>query len=159
MKRILTLMIAVGLAVGASAQSSKEEARKVILGGGNKQGGNNPSERSRDVILGDGGNNDNNNRRTYPNSYPNSGSRVDQINREYDNKINSIRNNPNLSQSEKQRIIRELEADRNKKIRQAGNNGNNRKYKKDKKYKSNNGKHKGWSKGKGNKHGDDEDDD
>ena len=154
MKRILTLLIAVGLVAGASAQTSKEEARRVILGGGNKNGGNNPSERSRDVILGDR-DNDNNNRRTYPNSYPNSGSRADQINREYDIKINSIRNNPNLSQSEKQRIIRELEADRARKLRQAGNYGNNnRDYKKDKKHKSNNGKHKGWTKGKGNKHRD-----
>lgn len=153
MKRILTLLIAVGLAAGASAQTSKEEARRVILGGGNKNGGN-TNERSRDVILGDGGNNDNNNRRTYPNSYPNSGSRADQINREYDIKINSIRNNPNLSQSEKQRIIRELEADRARALRKAGNYGNDRDYKKDKKYKSNNGKHKGWTKGKGNKHRD-----
>ncbi len=151
MKRILTLLIAVGLAAGASAQTSKEEARRVILGGGNKNGGNNnPSDRSRDVILGD--RDDNNNRRTYPNSYPNSGSRADQINREYDIKINSIRNNPNLSQSEKQRIIRELEADRAKKLRQAGNYGRKHDHKKDKKYKSNNGKHKGWQKGKGNKH-------
>lgn len=153
MKRILTLLIAVGLFTGASAQTSKEEARRVILGGGNKNGGsNNPSDRSRDVILGD--RDDNNNRRTYPNSYPNSGSRADQINREYDIKINSIRNNPNLSQSEKQRIIRELEADRARKLKQAGNYGRNHDYKKNKKYKSNNGKHKGWQKGKGNKHRD-----
>lgn len=160
MKRILTLLIALGVFGAVSAQTSKEEARRIILGQG-KNGGGNTSERSRDIILG-GGDNDNNNRRTYPNSYPSSNSRVDQINREYDAKIYSIRNNPNLSQAEKERIIRQLENDRRRKINQVNDSrrdrDDDRKYKKHKKYKSNNGKHKGWTKGKGNPHRDRDDD-
>ena len=160
MKRILTLLIALGVFGAVSAQTSKEEARRIILGQG-KNGGGNTSERSRDIILG-GGDNDNNNRRTYPNSYPSSNSRVDQINREYDAKIYSIRNNPNLSQAEKERIIRQLENDRRRKINQVNDSrrdrDDDRKYKKNKKYKSNNGKHKGWTKGKGNPHRDRDDD-
>lgn len=164
MKRILTLLIALGVFGAVSAQTSKEDARRIILGQGKDKGGN-TSERSRDVILGDGDND--NNRRTYPNSYPSSGnSSVDQINREYDAKINSIRNNPNLSRAEKERIIRQLENDRKRKINQVRNDrdddrrDDDRKYKdkKDKKHKSNNGKHKGWTKGKGNPHRDRDDD-
>jgi hypothetical protein len=157
MKKILTLLIALGAFGAIYAQTSRDEARKIILGQDKNKNGN-TSERSRDIILGDGDNDDNNSRRTYPNSYPNSNSSVDQINREYDNKIYSIRNNPNLSQAEKDRIIRQLENDRDKKIRQVSNNGRDKNYNKNKKYKSNNGKHKGWSKGKGNKHRDRDDD-
>ena len=73
------------------------------------------------------------------------------MNREYDAKIRSIRNNPNLSRSEKERIIRQLEQDRKKKIRQISDHRRSE-YGKNKKYKKNPGKHKGWSKGKGNKH-------
>ncbi|MGZ5189815.1 MAG: DUF1542 domain-containing protein [Flavisolibacter sp.] len=161
MKKILTLLIAAGAFVAVNAQTSKEEARKVVLGGG-KNGDGNTSTRNRDVILG-GGNNGSENSRTYPNSYPNSGSRqaqIDQVNREYESKINSIRNNGTLTQDEKQRMIRQLEKDRAKKIKAI--NSNNSYGKKSKKYhdddddddrykkKGNNGKHKGWTKGKGN---------
>lgn len=164
MKKLITLMIATISMIALHAQTSKEEARKVVLGG-SKNGGTS-SKKGRDVVL--GGDNGN---RTYPN--PNndpSGSRqadVDQVNREYDMKINSIRNNGYLSQSEKERMIAQLEKDRSKRLREI----NSRYYKKNKNYgqkddhdgdsdgdddddrkeKNNNGKHKGWEKGKGNK--------
>ena len=158
MKKIITLLIAAGAFVAVNAQTSKEEARRVVLGG-SKDGSGNTSTKGRDVILG-GGNNDNENSRTYPNSYPNNGSRevqIDQVNREYDSKIYSIRNNGTLTQAEKDRMIRQLEKDRAKKIKAI--NSDKSYGKKSKKYddnddrykrKGNNGKHKGWTKGKGN---------
>ncbi len=161
MKKIFTLLLAGATVFSVNAQTSKEEARRVILGqgGGSKtttgNGGN--TQNPRDIILGGGGNNGNTD---YPNSYPSNGSRearIDAINREYNNKIYSIRNNSTLSSAEKERMIRQLENDRARRIRQINNeynennnsNGNtgNKKYKKNK---SNNGKHKGWTKGKGN---------
>jgi hypothetical protein len=165
MKKILTLILAVAAVGTVQAQTSRDEARKVILGqpkGGSTSGGGGTSTQGRDVIL--GGGNGGGNTGQYPN-YPNSGTSVDQINREYDQKIWSIRNNPNLSQAEKERIIRQLEQDRARRIRQVTQSGENRNYKKNKDYKKDrdddddddryegrkdNGKHKGWYKGKGN---------
>lgn len=163
MKKIITLLLAVGAFGALQAQTSKEEARKVILGQGKTQSGSgSPSTSGRDVILG-GGNNGTSypdNRTSYPNNYP-SGSRqarIDQVNREYDAKIWSIRNNNNLSQAEKDRIIRQLEKDRARRINEINNYDKNRRYEDDddndsrSKTKSNNGKHLGWEKGKGNPH-------
>lgn len=160
MKKILTLLLAVGAFIAVNAQTSREEARRVILG--NPGGTDSRRGDDRDVIY-----EDNRNPR-YPNSesYPNSrNANIDQINREYDSKINSIRSNPYLTNEEKQRMIYQLEKDRAKRIKEAskynqrdGKYDDDDRYKKDKKYKSNNGKHKGWSKGKGNKHRDRDDD-
>ena len=150
MKRILTLLLVAGVFTAAQAQTSREEARRVILGGGNGSGKG--SNENRDVILGGGGNNDT--YPTYPGNYP-SGSRqaeIDRINRDYDNKIQSIRNNQYLSNEEKERSIRQLERDRQARIRQVnGSYDNNRndddRYQKRK----DNGKHKGWNKKQKNK--------
>src|SRR4051812_21052953 len=109
MKKILTLLIAAGAVVAVNAQTSRDEARRVILGDGSNSGGKNSSTKGRDVILGGGSGNDT---RTYPNSYPGTNSRqsqIDQINREYDAKIYSIRANSHLSEAEKERAIRQLE--------------------------------------------------
>ncbi|MBO9683098.1 MAG: DUF1542 domain-containing protein [Flavisolibacter sp.] len=163
MKKLITLLLATGAFVAVHAQTSKDEARRIILG--QEKGGNNNtnSRNGRDVVLGGG------NEKTYPNSYPNNypaGSRqaeVDRVNREYDQKIWSIRNNNRLSSEEKTRIIRQLEQDRAKKIRQVNQSDRYGYGKKGKKYdddddygkrygKSNNGKHSGWEKGKGNPH-------
>jgi hypothetical protein len=163
MKKIVTLLIAVGSFVAVHAQKSKDEARGIILGGGSNSGGTS-SRQGRDVILG-GGNDNTGNYPTYPNSYPGTNgsrqSQVDQVNREYDSKIYSIRNNGTLTQSEKERMIRQLEKDRAQRIKEINNYSNrnysNRNYSKGGKNcddrnesKSNNGKHKGWSQGKGN---------
>ncbi|HZH64179.1 MAG TPA: DUF1542 domain-containing protein [Flavisolibacter sp.] len=148
MKKILTILLATGAFVSVQAQS-KEEARRVILGGGNGSSTdrNHPTNGDRDVILGGG----NKNTRSYPTSNPsgNGQSQSDEVNREYDTKIQSIRNNDYLSYEEKQRAIRQLEKDRQKRLQQInsqynnnyGRNGN----------RQNNGKHKGWNKKNKNK--------
>jgi hypothetical protein len=155
MKKILTLLLAVGACVTVQAQTSREEARRVILGGGGGSG-NSGSNGSRDVILGGGNNGDS--YPTYPGNYPSSSSRqaqIDQVNREYDNKIQSIRNNSYLSYEEKQRAIRQLEKDRQARIRQINNsyNGGRRRYEDGDRYEArkDNGKHKGWYKKDKNK--------
>lgn len=158
MKKLCTLLFAVGAFVASQAQTTKDEARRVILG--QEKGNTSTSPGGRDVILGGG------NKTTYPSSYPNkypAGSRqaeIDRVNREYDAKIWSIRNNNRLSSQEKTRMIRQLEQDRARRIRQI--NQSDSYGKKGKKYdddsygkhngKSNNGKHLGWEKGKGNPH-------
>lgn len=160
MKKLITLLIAAGAFATLNAQTSRDEARKVILGQDKRNGSG--SGEGRDVILGGGNRND---YPTYPNSYP-TGSReaqVDQVNREYDQKIWSIRNNNTLSADEKARMIRQLEQDRSRRIRQinqsqGGDYGKNGKRNDDDDYrnkgygKKDNGRHLGWEKGKGNPH-------
>lgn len=158
MKKILTLLLATGVFATLHAQS-REETRRVILGAPKDNG--TYGGRDRDVILG-GGNNG-----QYP-SYPDSRRttdnrryEIDQINREYSAKIQSIRNNRYLSNSEKDRAIRQLEQDRQRRINEInrrysgsyGRNNNNRydRYD-DRDERHDNGKHKGWYKGKGNPH-------
>ena len=151
MKKLITLLIAAGAFVSVNAQTSKDEARRVILG--QEKGGSSTSRNDRDIIL--GGGNETNYPNSYPDNYPN-GSRqaqVDQVNREYDAKIRSIQNNRTLTQDEKDRMIRQLEQDRARRIRQINQNDDYAYGKKGKDYeKSNNGKHLGWEKGKGNPH-------
>jgi len=147
MKQILTLLLVLGAFTVVQAQTTRDEARRVILGGGN--GSTNGSGNGRDVILGGGNNNDS--YPSYPGNYPSSGSRqaqIDQINRDYDYKIQSIRNNSYLSYDEKERTIRQLEKDRQARIRQISNSYDNGNYNDDR---SNNGKHKGWYKKEKNK--------
>lgn len=144
MKKILTLLLAVAGFITVNAQS-REESRRVILGGDGSNNGSN----GRDVILGGDNRND---YPSYPGNYPTSGSRnaqIDQVNREYDAKINSIRNNSYLSYEEKQRAIRQLEKDRQARIKQINKGYDNGYY--GKKGKGNNGKHKGWYKKEKNK--------
>lgn len=156
MKKILTLLIAAGAFVTLHAQS-REETRGVILGSPKDNGSY--GGRDRDVILG-GGNNS-----QYPN-YPNNGNygnnrqyEADQINREYNIKIQSIRENRYLSNQEKTRAIRQLEQDRQQRMaelsRQYDNNNgryDDGRYDNDNRNdRRDNGKHKGWYKnGKGN---------
>jgi hypothetical protein len=151
MKKIITLFIAAAAVLSVNAQTSKDEARKVILG--QEKGSSSTSRNDRDVIL--GGGNETNYPDSYPNNYPD-GSRdaqVNQVNREYDAKIRSIQNNRTLTQAEKDRMIRQLEQDRNRRIRQISQNGDYAYGKKGKDHnKTNNGKHLGWEKGKGNPH-------
>lgn len=153
MKKILTLLLVAGAFTAAQAQTSREEARRVILGGGSGNGSNGGN---RDVILGGGSNGDS--YPTYPGNYP-SGSRqaeIDCINRDYDNKIQSIRNNGYLSNGEKDRAIRQLERDRQARIKQVNgsyNRNRDRDDDDDDRYENrrNNGKHKGWNKKQKNK--------
>ncbi len=151
MKRILTLLIAVSAFATLHAQS-REETRRVILGDRKDNSGRN----DRDVVLGRGDNG------RYPGGY--SGERqaqIDQINREYDNKIYSIRNNRHLSYEEKERMIRQLERDRQRRIAEVNRRYNDRngeyddddRYARNDRYERNgNGKKRGWEIGRGNPH-------
>lgn len=156
-------MIASVAFVSLHAQS-REQTRDVILG--NPQNNGTYGRNDRGVVLGRGNNGQ------YPNgSYGNNRQyQIDQVNREYDSKINSIRNNRYLNNSEKDRMIRQLEIDRQRQIeqinRQYYNNGYGRydNDNDDRDDRRDNGKHKGWYKGKGNphrngNHDDDRDDD
>lgn len=149
--------MAAAVVTSAQAQTSREEARKVVLGGGSKGTSTGTSkdtrkESPREVVLGGGSSTSTESGRQ---------AEIEQVNREYDAKIASIRNNPTLTQEEKDRAIARLERDRARKIREIRNEGrdnddddynDNKKNKKNKKTKSNNGKHLGWEKGVGNPH-------
>jgi len=163
MKKIITLLIAAFAFAGLQAQTT-EDARRVILGKKKE----NSSQKDPGDIFGSREErrvNEENGTR-----YP-SGSReaqIERINREYDYKIQTIRNNNSLSSAEKERIIRDLNNQRTKKIKQINNdykrNDRNDDDDDDDRYeKRNKGKHKGWKKGNGhkkNKHkGHDDDDD
>jgi hypothetical protein len=162
MKKIITLLIAFGAFAVAQAQTSRDEARRVILGQPKDNG--QTSRRSGDVVY------DRNGNPTYPNTSSSQQAEIDQVNRDYDAKIYSIRNNPNLTQAEKDRMISQLERDRRNRIREIndrynGNNDRNDKRRKDdrrdrdeddrdERYgdRKDNGRHLGWEKGKGNPH-------
>jgi hypothetical protein len=147
MKKIITLLLALGSIIGVQAQTSKEEARRVILGQPKSSPQSSPSQNPRDVILG-GGNS----------GSTSTGSReaeIDQVNREYDAKIRAVRANPLLSQANKDIRIRELEEERARRIREINSRygtSSSGKYKYKSKHKGNNGKHLGWEKGVGNPH-------
>ena len=166
MKNILTLLVCSLFVSAAFAQTDaqKEEAKRVILGPKTTSTSKTGDDKS--VILGGGddrtvyGETD----RRYPQRYPSTATsreqRIYDINRTYDAKIASIRNNPRLSRSEKERIIRQLEAERRQRIAAVNGtyygkdrrNSKDEDCKKSKKNKGNNGNHYGWEKGKGNPH-------
>ncbi len=148
MKQLFTLLALFALTVTSYAQSNEEKierSRDIILG---KDQRTTETDRSRDVVLGrrsdDGG------------VYENRSST--EINREYDRKIRQVRNNPDLTRAEKERIIKRMEQERRDRLRKVnsrdGDYDRNRdrddQYGKNKKVKGNNGKHLGWEKGKGN---------
>lgn len=158
-------MLIVSTVASANAQTSQEDSRRVVLGtggGGTRtertSGGSNPV----DVILGRDRRVEDNQGTRYPSgTYGTREQQIDRVNREYDAKIYSIRNNRTLTAAEKERMIRQLEADRARRIRAINNRYYDRDrryddrdddYRKDKKYKSNPGNHYGWEKGKGNPH-------
>jgi hypothetical protein len=151
MKTIFTLLFVVAAFVSVNAQSSREEARRVVLGGG--QNTDTKRDNPRDVVHGRNGETTNEAGRQ---------AEIDRINRDYDARIIAIRNNPNMSQAEKERAIEQLERERSRKIREINGRSGDDRYKgdkknkdkknKDKKVKSNNGKRLGWEKGVGNPH-------
>jgi hypothetical protein len=156
MKKILILLIAVSAFATVHAQS-REETRRVILGE-RKDNGTYDNRNDRDVVLGRNGNDRNNGEYSNDRRY-----QVDQVNREYDNKINSIRNNPHLNGGEKERVIRQLEQDRQRRIAEINRNNNDRydrndrRYDRDERYARNgNGNKRGWEIGRGNPHRDDD---
>ena len=163
MKTILTLLLSFGVFAAAFAQTDaeKEEAKRVILGERKVSGPVARRDDDRTIILGGDDRTVYGKRSNrYPQTYGSSRERqIVEINRAYNEKIYSIRNNRTLSRSEKERIIRQLELDRRRSIDQLRNDrydnrfdDNQSRYKKSKKYKNNNGNHYGWQKGKGNPH-------
>jgi hypothetical protein len=169
MKKLFTLLFALG-AVATSFAQTRDEAKDIILGkkkdqsGTNKPVENKPNDKPGDIIFGKKEGSDD--ERTYPTSSEQQ-VRIDQVNREYDAKIQSIRNNPTLTEEEKARAIAQLNKDRARKIREI--RGENRTSDKNRKghdrdeddddngkvrskNKGNNGNHYGWEKGKGNPH-------
>lgn len=162
MKTILTLAFAIAFSTTLFAQkdAGKEEMKRVILG--EKKGSTSypKSGDERDVYGGRDDRtvygNERNRRYEERDLYGSRERQIYEINRRYDIKIRSIENNRALSRSERERIIRQLEADRRREINRINDrhNGNDRDddYKKPKKGKGNNGNHYGWSKGKGHPH-------
>jgi hypothetical protein len=173
MKKMVTLLITAAAFSSSFAQSNDmEEAKRVVLGERKDSRTTSPSNDPRDVVLGSDGKRVYNHKNTRYPSGSTTRSRTEQINREYDAKIRSIRSNPNLSAAEKERIIRDLNNERARRLREV--NGDNRRYEdgkryedrkydrrdddyddkkfKNKKSKGNNGNHYGWQKGKGNPH-------
>lgn len=165
MKKMITLLIAVVAVSSVFAQTAEEKARARDKVFGNHKNGQYPSSYP--------GSYPNSYPQTYPGNYPSGSSQqaqIDQINRDYDAKIYSVQNNPYLSPAEKDRQIRQLNNERNRRIQQITQNGygsnNHRKYKKHhdddddddrgngRGYGKNNnpGKHLGWEKGRGNPH-------
>lgn len=157
MKKIFTLLFCIGASATLFAQTNSEQSRDIILGREPRQ---TDSRTSKDVILGKKNRSVRNNEQTTSTS-TSTRRQIDAVNREYEAKIQSIRNNRYLSAAEKDRAIRQLENDRNKRIRELKGTNTNRRYNdrtpnnksnKVKKNKGNNGNHYGWEKGKGNPH-------
>jgi len=162
MKQIFTLLFSITTftTVFAQTRAEREEAKRVILGE-RKESTSYPASNDNRTVYRDRSN-------QYPQPYPtNAGATRErqsyEINREYDAKIYSIRTNNRLSRSERDRIIRGLEADRRRNLdatNQRNYGSKNRNYddyndyasNKNKEYKTNNGNHYGWQKGKGNPH-------
>lgn len=163
MKHILTLLFSSLLITTAFAQTDadREEAKRVILGE-KKTSYPNPGD-GRDVVLGGDNRTVYGGTERYPQRYPTASreQRMYAINRDYEAKIYSIRTNRALSRSEKERIIRQLEADRRRQIAALHNDyydwnrrydDEDKEYRKSKKYKNNNGNHYGWERDNGNPH-------
>ena len=160
MKKISTLIIALSSLTAIYAQTAKEEARKVILERSKS------TQNTGNVIL-------SGNQATKQQE-------IDQVNRDYDAKIRSVKRSP-MSQAQKDKLVRQLEEERATKIHEinnryyegdktSGNTGSNgnggvvtggetgttagtgANGSKKSKTKTNNGKHLGWEKGKGNPH-------
>lgn len=166
MKKIRTLLLSVTLVTTAFAQTGaeREEAKRVILGERKNSTSYPKSGNDRNVILrGDdrtvyGGRSSRYPQR-YPTTYGTSRERqIYEINRAYDARIYSIRHNRTLSRYEKERIIRQLENERRRKINQiADRYSQDRRYNDDacdddRKNKRNKGSRYGWRNGKGNPH-------
>ena len=118
MKKILTLLFAVGAITITQAQSSRSY----------------PNDRNttRDVILGDrnDGNDRHNRNDRYDNRYENKSrsvysfsarerdKQIDRINREYDKKVRQVERDRRMRSSEKSYTLRQLEGERRTELRQ-----------------------------------------
>ncbi|HUQ96314.1 MAG TPA: hypothetical protein VM010_01530 [Chitinophagaceae bacterium] len=152
MKTIFFLLSLVTFTTTFAQTSDRDEAKRVILG--ERRDADTRKEYPADNRTVYGDRND-----RYPDTYGTKRNReMNETNRDYDQKIASIRSNRTLSRNEKERIIYLLESDRRNRIDACNNRAyknNNRDYdnnrdhgKKYKKSKFNNGNHYGWYNGK-----------
>ncbi|MFL5740604.1 MAG: hypothetical protein ACJ75B_10335 [Flavisolibacter sp.] len=120
MKKIFTLLFSLGIISVSFAQSghygSRQESRDVVLG--------RPSDNHNAPVYG------NRNSQVYGNNtgWDNRGkaSRIEQIRREYDMRIQSVQRDRFLRNGEKRREIRQLENQRDNEIRSIENSWSNR---------------------------------
>jgi hypothetical protein len=108
MKKILTLLIALGAIVGAQAQSSRSYP--------------NDDRYGRDVILGDRNDRndrtyENNSRYSYSMSVDERDRQIDRIAREYDRRIRKVERDRWIRSSEKSYQIRQMENQKREEIR------------------------------------------
>jgi len=118
MKKILALFFAVGAMTAVFAQDgrSRNESRDVILGQGN---GNSNNRTVYDDHRNDGySRNDGYNRNNGNYNERNLNDQIDRINRQYDWKIESVKRDRYLKNKEKKREIRDLESERDARIRE-----------------------------------------
>jgi len=115
MKKIFTLLVAVGFLTAMNAQTDSRDSRDNRNNRQNDQRGNN---NSKDVVV-NNGRYDNDDR--YDNnvgSYNgNIRMQIAQVNRKYDFKIQRVKNDYFMRRYEKMRVIRSLEAQRQQEIR------------------------------------------
>ena len=113
MKKIFTLLVAVGFITAINAQTgSRDRDNRDTRDQQTDQRGNN-----RDVVVNDG-RYDNDDRYNNTGSYNgNIRMQVAQVNRKYDFKIQKVKNDHFIRRNEKMRMIRSLEAQRQQEIR------------------------------------------
>ena len=113
MKKIFTLLIAVGFITAINAQAgSRDRDNRDTRDQQTDQRGNN-----RDVVVNDG-RYDNDDRYNNAGSYNgNIRMQIAQVNRKYDFKIQKVKNDHFMRRNEKMRVIRSLEAQRQQEIR------------------------------------------
>jgi len=135
MKKIFTLLVAVGFITAINAQTGSRDRdnrdNRDTRDQQTDQRGN-----SRDVVVNDG-RYDNDDRYNNTGSYNgNIRMQVAQVNRKYDFKIQKVKNDHFIRRNEKMRMIRSLEAQRQQEIRML-NARNNKKGQHDRGYDSN----------------------
>ena len=113
MKKIFTLLVAVGFITAINAQTgSRSRDNRDTRDQQTDQRGNN-----RDVVVNDG-RYDNDDRYNNAGSYNgNTKMQIAQVNRKYDFKIQKVKNDYFMRRNEKMRVIRSLEAQRQQEIR------------------------------------------
>ena len=132
MKKIFTLLVAVGFITAINAQTgSRDRDNRDTRDQQTDQRGNN-----RDVVVNDG-RYDNDDRYNNTGSYNgNIKMQIAQVNRKYDFKIQKVKNDYFMRRNEKTRVIRSLEAQRQQEIRMLYAR-NNKKGQRDRGYDSN----------------------
>jgi hypothetical protein len=127
MKKLFTLLFAVGFLTAINAQTGSRDNRDNRDSRNNQQNGQWGNDSRKDVDI-NNGRYDNDDR--YDNNFDsyngNIRMKIAQINRKYDFKIDRVRDNRFMRRNEKMRMIRSLEAQRQQEIRMAYARSNKR---------------------------------